>query len=233
MSIRTVWEHNGESTLLYAVDHPGAYARGACFEEAAKKLPEELRAYCRWCGKTVPEDMTVFVVQEKASELHIADADSDVLFDAEKAPLTGEAYSALKALALKSAADLETLFRSVPDREQSVLLPRKTFYGSVPRTAAEMYLHTKNVNAYYFGEIGVEADNEGDILSCRKRGFAALEAEKDHLNLPPREGSYGEWWSLRKVLRRFIWHDRIHARAMLRMAKKTFPGADIKDPFCF
>lgn len=42
------------------------------------------------------------------------------------------------------------------------MLPaRKTFYGAVPRTAEEMYVHTKNVNAYYFGEIGVEAGNDG------------------------------------------------------------------------
>lgn len=56
------------------------------------------------------------------------------------------------------------------------MLPaRKTFYGAVPRTAEEMYVHTKNVNAYYFGEIGVEAGNDGDILSCRCEGFARLE----------------------------------------------------------
>ena len=29
-------------------------------------------------------------------------------------------------------------------------------------------------------------------------------------------------WSVRKVLRRFIWHDRIHAKAMWKMVKKTF-----------
>ena len=31
-----------------------------------------------------------------------------------------------------------------------------------------------------------------------------------------------ETWTLRKLLRRFIWHDRIHARAMVRMMKRTF-----------
>ena len=30
-----------------------------------------------------------------------------------------------------------------------------------------------------------------------------------------------------------MWHDRIHAKAMLRAAKKTFPNADIADPFLF
>lgn len=48
----------------------------------------------------------------------------------------------------------------------------------------------------------------------------------DFLNNNVFDGSYGEKWSLRKVLRRFIWHDRIHAKAMYRMAVKTF-GFDV------
>lgn len=35
-------------------------------------------------------------------------------------------------------------------------------------------------------------------------------------------GSYGESWSLRKLLRRFIRHDRIRAKAMCRMAFREF-----------
>jgi hypothetical protein len=96
-----------------------------------------------------------------------------------------------------------------------------------------MYEHTKNVNEYYFSEIEVEADNIGSIYECRKRGFEALEAKPDFLNNPIIEGSYGEEWSLRKVFRRFIWHDRIHAKAMYRMAVKEFGIEYIPNPFCF
>ena len=97
----------------------------------------------------------------------------------------------------------------------------------------EMYLHTKNVNSYYFGEIGIDAENEGSILECRKRGFERLENTPDFLNGLLQEGSYGEMWSVRKVLRRFIWHDRIHAKAMWKMAKKTFEESEIEDVFFF
>ena len=68
----------------------------------------------------------------------------------------------------------------------------------------------------------MEADNEGDILTCRRRGFEALEKQPDFLHNPTFEGSWEEDWTLRKLLRRFIWHDRIHARAMERMRKRTF-----------
>lgn len=108
---------------------------------------------------------------------------------------------------------------------------RKTFYGDVPCTAEEMYLHTKNVNNYYFGEIGIEADNEGTIYECRKRGFECLERTPDFLSGRLQEGSYGEMWSVRKVLRRFIWHDRTHAKAMWKMAKKTFGESESENVF--
>ena len=111
--------------------------------------------------------------------------------------------------------------------------PRETFYGAVPRTAREMYEHTKNVNSYYFREIGIAADNEGDIFSCRERGFLLLERQPDYLQNKVFLGSYEEKWSLRKVLRRFIWHDRIHAKAMARMATKTFGAGRFCDPFGF
>ena len=144
-----------------------------------------------------------------------------------------EEYQHLKALALKSAQDFLTLYHSIPQKDATISPARKTFYGQVPRSANEMYEHTKSVNAYYFAEIDVDADNTGDIWDCRRRGFEALERKADFLENATYEGSYGEDWSLRKVLRRFIWHDRIHAKAMYRMARKTFGENSVPNVFGF
>ena len=193
-------------------------------------MPFEIASYLQWKGEEVPDLLEPVIVQEKESDLCISDADSDVLFEAERKPLTVEEYGALKALALKSAQDFLALYEAIPDRNKSCLPERKTFYGSIPRTAYEMYEHTKNVNDYYFGEIGVESDRAGSIFDCRQRGFLLLECQSHFLNNTVFIGSYGEEWSLRKVLRRFLWHDRIHAKAMVRMAKQTF---DITVPNAF
>ena len=222
MKINLVYEHNGSDTLLYCENLPGAFTRGENLNVALAKLPGEVASYMAWRGEEAPTEIEIDLRQDIASELNIADADSDVIFSSELAPLTEEEYSGLKKLALRSAADFQRLYDSVPHKDKSVLPARTTFYGAVPRTAREMYEHTKSVNSYYFAEIGVETDNEGSIYDCRLRGFEDLERRPDFLQMPPKEGSYGEMWSLRKVLRRFLWHDRIHARAMCRMAKKTF-----------
>lgn len=233
MTINCVWEHNGSDTLLYAVDFVGAYTRGETLEAAVRKMQAEICSYLKWCGKKAVTSMDIAIIEEKVSELAICDADSDVLFESEQAPLTTEEYEALKALALKSAKDFLALYESIPDKDAAAAPERKSFYGPVPRTANEMYEHTKNVNTYYFAEIAVEADHDGNIYECRKRGFEALESSPDFLQNTVRKGSYGEDWSLRKVLRRFIWHDRIHAKAMYRMATKVFGAESIVNPFYF
>lgn len=233
MQINCVWEHNGNDTLLYAVDFPGAFTRGKDLQTAVEKIPDEIRSYAAWAGISLPDDLTVCVAQDQASSMQICDADSDVLFVSEKELLTEAEYRSLKKLALKSAEDFLSLYRSIPDPDYRPYPMRRTFYGMVPGTAKEMYDHTKNVNSYYFAEIEVAADNSGSILQCRERGFAELEKQPDFLSNPIFEGSYGEDWTLRKVLRRFIWHDRIHAKAMYRMASFHFGKETIANPFYF
>lgn len=233
MTVRCVWEHNRGDTLLHAVDFPGACTRGECLEVALRKMPREMGDYLRWMGETVPDTIRAEIVEEKVSALQIRDADSDALFSAERRSLTEEEYVALKSLALKSAQDFLTLYRSVPDKGAPLAPFRTTFYGQAPHTAEDMYRHTQSVNAYYFAEINVEADNKGDILLCRKRGFDALETKPDFLQGAVCEGSYGEDWSLRKVLRRFIWHDRIHAKAMYRRAALLFGEGRVENPYGF
>ena len=188
-----------------------------------------------WSGYPVPSPLTldIAIVQEKESDLKIYDADSDVLFETECLALSVDDYTKQRDLVMKSAEDFLALYETFPDKHHTVLPERKTFYGSVPRTAEEMYQHTKNVNSYYFGELGVNVDNSGSIVECRKRGFQELETLPNYLDLGVFNGSYGELWSLRKVLRRFLWHDRIHAKAMYRMGIRTFGESSIPDIFCF
>lgn len=233
MTVNCVWEHNGDDTLLHAVDYIGAYTRGESLAVSVAKMPHEIASYLRWCGASALDDMEIIVIGEKNSDLCIRDADSDILFENERPPLSAEEYEKRKALVLKSAGDFLALYASVPDKNAMAEPARKTFYGQVPRSAEEMYEHTKKVNKYYFSEIGVNADNDGDLYECRRRGFAALEATPCFLQNAVTEGSYGEYWSLRKVLRRFIWHDRIHARAMYRMAVQVFGAEKIANPFSF
>ena len=135
MNIGCVWEHNGNDTLLYAANFPGAYTRGSSLHEAMEKMPAEIQSYLKWKGEVIPEDLQVTMIQDAACALDVADADSDVLFSSEKEPLTQEEYAAFKHLVLKSAADFLALYQAIPDQTASTAPIRTTFYGQVPRTA--------------------------------------------------------------------------------------------------
>lgn len=44
--------------------------------------------------------------------------------------------------------------------------------------------------------------------------------QQGFLNNSINHGNYNENWTLRKMMRRFIWHDRIHAKASIKMSKR-------------
>lgn len=230
--MKAALEYNEKGCLLWSLDCPGAFARGESREEAVAKLPADVAAYCRWAGWSVPAGAVEVVEEKYQPELKVEDADSDILFEAERLPMTREEYELLRTLVLKSAADFDALYASVLNPAEPLGEPRTTFYGAYPNTARAMYDHTNGVTAYYVGEAGAEVDNLSGFYENRLNGMAALEAIPGFLRLPVIEGSYDELWSLRKVLRRFLWHDRIHARAMYRRAK-TIWGSRIADPFRF
>ena len=112
MTINCVWEHNGNDTLLYAVDFVGAYTRGESLEIAKEKMPAGNRFLSATGWAWMPQaKQEIVIVEEKRSELTIRDADSDVLFESEQAQLTIEEYKTLKTLALKSAQGFPCIVR--------------------------------------------------------------------------------------------------------------------------
>lgn len=234
-------EYNDKGFLVHAIDFPGAYARGGQREEALSKIAGEVNQYLSW-ARAFDEGFASLsgagkyrlgTIQEQKSGLSIEDADSEAIFSMERSPLTEAEYVRLRELALRSAQDFQALYDSVPQKDGTTLKPRETFYGPIPRTAREMYGHTMGVNSYYFGEIKVPAKDGPDIASCRREAFALLEKTPGFLENPVFLGRFEEEWSLRKVCRRFLWHDRIHAKAMYKMASSLCGKERILNPFRF
>ena len=231
--VKAAVETNGKGVLVYAADFPGAYARGASQDEALGKLPADINAYSLWAYGKPLSGTAVRIVQQYTTTLSVEDADSDLLLDSERGPLTQAEYAALKDLALKSAHSFQALFDSIPDKARQLCPPRQTFYGDMPNTAKAIYSHVNNVAAYYTGEIGTRHKDTPDIAENRAQALSRVEALPDYLTAGVFNGSYDELWSLRKVLRRFIWHDRIHARALQRHAAALWGADALSDSYCF
>lgn len=234
MKIEAVCEYNDLGYLIWAANYPGAFVRGATENEALAKFGGELRSYLRWQRHemTAGTPLEVEIVQRKETELRVCDADSDVLFDTERAPLDEAEYAAQKLLVLLSARDFRALYQSIPNPDISGRPPRRTFYGAVPRTPREMYEHTNNTTAYYAAAFGIELVNMPDIYVNRMQIFSEIEVLDDFRSDRIYTAPDGELWTMRKLLRRFLWHDRIHAKAMWRTATALW-GREVKNPFCF
>ena len=232
MKIEAVCEYNDLGYLIYAANFLGAFVRGTTENEALAKFPGELKSYLRWCGAPPAPEISVEIVQCKLSELPICDADSDVLFDSERCGLTQAEYEALKLLVLKSARDFQALYDGIPHPDISGRPPRRTFYGAVPRTPRQMFEHVNSVTAYYAAAFGIELENLPDLYANRMQALSEVEHLDDFLSDRVYIAPDGESWTVRKLLRRFLWHDRIHARAMWRTASALW-GTQIANPFFF
>lgn len=235
ITVKCIWEHNGSDTLLWSDECPGACSRGPSLSVALVKFDHELRSYLRWsdCLFDCDAHFTPIVVEEHSSNLDIADADSDVLFGSEIGPLDPATYCRLKRLVLQSAADYQTLHDAIPHRGRLLFPARRTFYGELPRSASALYRHMTGVNGYYWQNIGLDTPDTGALLVDREEGFRLLEARSDYLANPVLTAADGELWSLKKVLRRFLWHDRIHGRALYRRIVRMYGSGRVRDVFRF
>ena len=234
MKLQAVEEYNPGGYLIYAANYPGAFVRAETEAEALAKFPGELRSYLHWSTGANPgyDDPEVEIVQRKLSSLQVHMADSDVLFDSERQPLTPQEYENLKLLVLRSARDIRKLFASIPNPDISDRPKRVCVYGTVPRTPREMYEHIYQTTAYYVGAFGLPFENVPDIYTNRLQALSELEELPDFLSGEVYTAPDGELWTMRKVLRRFLWHDRIHARAMWRTASALW-SSGLENPFFF
>lgn len=234
--IEVIAEYNETGAMLWADAYPGAFSRGETVSKALEKFPKALSEYARWAyGAPLPNlaESDFVVTHAYRTDLAVEDADSNVLFPSERLPMDMTEYTQKKQLCIRSAMDFEKLYASVPQKDRSLRKSRRTFYGRIPCSAREMIEHTNHTLAYYAHAVGVPFENEGGLLENRKRLFRALESTPDFLAPRVYTDADGELWTRRKLLRRLLWHDRIHARALYRLAVSFWSRERIENPFFF
>ena len=231
-----VLEYNDRGVTVWALAYPGAFARGETAGEAAKKLPAACRRYRLWAK--LPLEMAVGndeirFARKIKSDANLEEGFTDILFPEEKLAMDMARYTVLKTLCLKSARDFELLFSSIPQKDRALVKSRRTLYGKIPVTAREMLGHVEDGQRAWAALFGIDLGDRQGLLTDRKRLFARLEARPGYLDDRVVTAPDGELWTLRKLLRRLIWHDAIHGRAMYRRAITFWQKERIKNPFGF
>lgn len=234
--LNALLEWNDGGVTLWSLVYPGSFARGETAAEAARKLPAACRRYRLWAKlplETAVREDEVRCTRKIKVDANLAEGFTTVLFPEEKLPMDMARYTALKTLCLKSARDWEALFASIPQKDRALVKSRRTLYGKIPATAREMLAHVAEGQRAYAACFGIDLTDGQGLLSDRKRLFAALEAQPGYLADRVVVGPDGESWTLSKLLRRLLWHDTIHGRALYRRAVTFWQKERIKNPFGF
>jgi hypothetical protein len=230
--VRITYETNGKGYLGWIEDYPGAFLRGPSLEEARAKLDRELGDYADWLGLPAPLDGVTTepgapgmpLESIVTSALAIEDADSNFTFGSELVDYEDADFERFMALLRRSARMVAACLDST--RNRGTVDPhhdRMTFYGHAYATIDEQFEHIVKVQDYYLGMVGEALGPAGGIVETREAMVAKL-AERRRAEGNALHVYEGESWTIRKIIRRTIWHDRIHARAMKRMDERLSRG---------
>lgn len=238
-SLSVGMETNGKGFHGFIVELPGAFVRGPSEEEAVSKAPGEASSYLRWLGQERTQFPSARIVQTHQCRLMVEDADCEILLAGDTQPMSDQEFRRFVELANYSGATFNTLFDFVKLKDWvDEARIRTTFYGNNNKTIREIFEHVNRTQYYYISRtrVSFKRDETEPFMKVRKLSLDALE------ELFRKNGNSkiytidNEEWTLKKVLRRFIWHDRIHGKAIVRILEKQhqFGLVDAyKDPFKF
>ena len=236
--VSLAFETNGKGYIGYIVELPGAFVRGKTEEEAIAKVDGEVDIFLNWLGIKQKHEYKIQIAQRHRSSLQVEDADNEILLEADQEIMKKEEFRNFAELVWYSGETFLQLYTSAKFKnwiDESRI--RKTFYGENPKTIQEIFEHVKGCQYYYLSRTKIEFEKEEkDFLDIRKFCLAKLENLYSQNNNSLLFDEDNELWTLKKVLRRFIHHDRIHGKAMTRIQEKQRQLGIIdeyEDPFHF
>ncbi len=238
-SLSVAMETNGKGFHGFIVELPGAFVRGGTEQEAVSKVHWEARSYLKWLGQKRISFPKPRIVQTHRCTLMVEDADCEILLVDDKRPMSEQEFRSLVELASFSGLTFNALFDSVRLKDWvDEARIRTTFYGQNKKTIREIFEHVNQTQYYYLSRTGLSLrEDEADPFTKVRANIL------DEVGFLFRENGNSktyaidsEEWTLKKILRRFIWHDRIHGKAIVRILEKQRQLGFIQryqDPFKF
>lgn len=237
-SISISLETNGKGYIGYIAELPGTFLRGKTEDEALSKVEGEVKSYLKWLGIEAQKPPVPLVVQRHHCSLMVEDADSEILLNHDKEPMNEAEFKRFRDVVWLAGETFLKIYTHAPfkdwiDKGRN----RSTFYGDTPKTIQEIFDHVRHCQYYYLSRAKVEFEKkEEDFMNIR--GFCLKEIEgvyRKNNNAVTFETDH-EFWTLKKILRRFIVHDRIHGKAMIRILEKQRQHGlihEYENPFFF
>jgi len=237
--ISVALETNRNAYIGFLLELPGAFVRGRTEKEALAKVNSEVTSYLRWLKIAPKSSAYDFVVtQRHQCSLMVEDADNEILLESDRDSIDKKKFTELVKLVRYSGETFLMLYDQCKLKDwidQTRI--RKTFYGESPKIIREIFEHVNGTQYYYLSRTKISFDREGEDF-VRRREFCLRKIEElYHKNRNSRVYEVdNELWTLKKILRRFVWHDRIHGKSIVRILqtqKRLNLIEGFSDPFFF
>lgn len=231
-------ETNDKGFLGWIVELPGAFVRGATEEEGLTKVDTEAKSFLRWLGLKDEHHSIANIIQRHYCSLKVEDADSEILLEEDRSVISPEEFERLVKITVYSGKTFLSLYREAKLKDWiDEARVRSTFYGMVPKTIREIFNHVKSTQYYYLSRTGMNFDEREENF-MRIRRFCLEKIKQLFIKYGNSQlfDIDNEQWTLKKILRRFTWHDRIHGKAIVRILEKQKQLGIISgysDPFYF
>lgn len=221
-SIRLYSEDIDGRHFLYALDLPGCYAEGMIEAEALEHFPLAWASYADWLvshGDMAPQRPERFVIAERFASYVLPDGyEVNALFAPERRPPSRRFIARCQRLLGYSRADLFAAWQAIPaDRQDSA-------FAAGERSPRQILEHVARAEWWYQSHVAQHAegplkDHSPDSLTQLAFARAALlewlsTASDEDLRIISL--SEEEEWSVLKVLRRALWHERTHVAELAR-----------------
>lgn len=214
--------------MAWVQEYVGCTSHGRSREEAVRLVPDALRSFWSWLREhgepDVPEDDEEIVISEVVTcrvGSRLVDGDSEGFFSFDQAPVVPSEFERALRFMAYARSDVVALAQDLGDGLHRVV-------GRSGRSVGATLGHLAFADLWYAQRVGRVLDGTWETyLLDRLRNISVdwlqhsfLEEGRGDMSFvtPDAWGGTGreETWTLAKALRRYVWHDLIHMRAMRR-----------------
>jgi len=206
----------------WALDYLGLATWAPTRDEVLERMPAKYEEYRAWLGVHRFGDLEPGSRIDIAEEIH----GDEVLFTPDRRPTTESEINRTVQLLQASRSDLISVLEDLPAAALDWDPPYERFLPWASwRTARQVAVHIANTEThYYLTAIGfdppwepVPSDSEWHSFLADRRADAIrfiseLRGASDLVRVDNTEA-----WSVRKVLRRMVWHERLHTKSLRRI----------------
>jgi predicted RNase H-like HicB family nuclease len=211
--------------ILYALDLPGCYSEGITEAEAIGNFPAAFTTYNEWLsgrGETVHDAPTLFEIAGRFASYTIANGyDVNGLFEPERAPPSREFVARCRRLLNYSGTELIGAAQAIPASRGNNAL------AAGERSPRQVIEHVALAEYWYLshfvdipkrvlanhptGSLNQFEAVHGALINwlanigCRQLGSVVMDREEE--------------WSVPKLLRRALWHERTHTVELSRFVR--------------